>query len=107
MLKEVLQAISSHPSLKIDPANCPSFDELTTTDTIFVQAAFQGDLSQVWYFFSFFGVVRFHEKNFFLQIKELVNKVDINCKMYGSQETAMHKAAQNGEKCEKIPWNQE
>ena len=47
MLKEILQAISSHPSLKIDPANCPSFDELTTTDTIFVQAAFQGDLSQV------------------------------------------------------------
>ena len=27
--------------------------------------------------------------------------------MYGSQETAMHKAAQNGEKCEKIPWNQD
>ena len=106
MLKEVLQAISSHPSLKIDPANCPSFDELTTTDTIFVQAAFQGDLSQVWYFFRFFVLCDFTKK-FFFQIKEIVNNVDINCKIYGSQETAMHKAAQNGEKCEKIPWNQE
>ena len=75
MLKEILQAISSHPSLKIDPANCPSIDELTTTDTLFVQAAFQGDLSQ---------------------IKELVNKVDVNCKNKISQETALHKASENG-----------
>ena len=47
MLKEIFQAISTHPSLKIDPANCPSIEELTTADSLFVQAAFQGDLSQV------------------------------------------------------------
>ena len=47
MWKEIFQAISTHPSLKIDPANCPSIEELTTADSLFVQAAFQGDLSQV------------------------------------------------------------